>query len=61
MPLISITLVKGRSQERIRTLTADVTEAVARALEVPPEVVSVHIHELEPDRVARGGILRSDA
>jgi 4-oxalocrotonate tautomerase family enzyme len=51
----------GRSEEEIRALAAEVTEAVARAVNVPSERVRVLIRELEASRIAQGGVLRSDA
>ena len=60
MPLISIRLVAGRSPDELRTLVRDVSTAAAGALDVPVERVGVHLFELAPDRIGRGGRLRSD-
>lgn len=60
MPLISIRLVSGRSPDELRRLVHDVSAATAAALDVPLERVGVHLFELEPDRVGRGGRLLSD-
>ncbi|MCW3038864.1 MAG: 4-oxalocrotonate tautomerase, partial [Solirubrobacterales bacterium] len=58
--LISIRLVKGRSEDELRALVRGVSDAAAKALDVPVERVGVHLFELEPGRVGRGGELLSD-
>jgi 4-oxalocrotonate tautomerase len=60
MPLISIRLAAGRDRETLSTLVAKVSEATSEALDVPIERVGVHIFELDPDHVGRGGRLVSD-
>lgn len=60
MPLISIRLVAGRSDEELRALVRGVSDAAADALDVPVERVGVHVFELEPRLVARGGELLAD-
>jgi 4-oxalocrotonate tautomerase family enzyme len=57
VPLISIRLLAGRSPQELSALTRGVSEAAAAALDVPLERVGVHIFELEPDHVGRGGQL----
>lgn len=60
MPLISIRLKTGRSREELEDLVRGVSEATAEALDVPVEGVGVHLFELAPDRVGRGGRLGGD-
>jgi phenylpyruvate tautomerase PptA (4-oxalocrotonate tautomerase family) len=60
MPLISIRLKAGRPREELEDLVRGVSEAAAQALEVPVEGIGVHLFELAPDRVARGGRLGGD-
>jgi 4-oxalocrotonate tautomerase family enzyme len=57
MPLISIRLKAGRSREELERLVRGVSEATADALDMPVEGVGVHLFELAPDRIARGGRL----
>ena len=59
MPLISIRMAAGRTDEQLQRLVQDVSAAAADALEVPLERVGVHLFELEPNRVGRGGRLSS--
>jgi 4-oxalocrotonate tautomerase family enzyme len=61
MPLISIRLLKGRTDAQLRELVHEVSHATANSLDVPVERVTVHICELEPSRIGRGGRLVSDA
>lgn len=57
MPLISVRLAAGRTDEELARLVQGVSAATAEALDVPLERVGVHLFELEPNRVARGGKL----
>jgi 4-oxalocrotonate tautomerase family enzyme len=59
MPLISIRLAAGRSDDTLAALVATVSEAAAETLDVPVERIGVHLFELEPNRIARGGRLSS--
>jgi 4-oxalocrotonate tautomerase len=60
MPLISIRLRSGRSTEELRMLVKDVSEATSAALDVPVERVVVHLFELDPQHIGRGGELLAD-
>jgi 4-oxalocrotonate tautomerase len=60
MPLVSITMAAGRPLEVRRRLVAAVTDAVATSLDLPSERIGVHLHELDPDQMARGGKLNID-
>jgi 4-oxalocrotonate tautomerase family enzyme len=57
MPLISVRLAAGRTDEELARLVEGVSAAAAEALGIPLERVGVHLFELEPNRVARGGKL----
>ena len=43
-----------------RALVRDVTDAVSRNFDVPPEGIVVQIMETEPDLKAKGGVLLSE-
>jgi 4-oxalocrotonate tautomerase family enzyme len=60
VPLISIRLVAGRSEEQLAELVEGVSVAAADALALPVERIGVHIFELPPARIARGGRLLAD-
>lgn len=60
MPLISIRLAPGRTDAQLGELVRAVSEATATALDVPLERVGVHLFEVPPNRVGRGGKLVSE-
>ncbi len=61
MPEVHIYLAEGRTVDQKRKLAREVTDAVTRNLNVPPEVVVVQFVESARDSKARGGVLFSDA
>ncbi|NDZ78624.1 4-oxalocrotonate tautomerase [Streptomyces sp. SID10853] len=60
MPIIQVTLVKGRDDEKIRACVRELARTAARTLDAPLESVRVMVHETEPDRFAVGDRLKSD-
>jgi 4-oxalocrotonate tautomerase len=55
MPLVEITLAEGRTPEQIRTLLADVHQAVHKAIDVPESSVRVVVREVPPTHWSAGG------
>ncbi len=60
MPLVHIELIEGRSQEQLKNLVKDVTKAVVENTGAPAEHVHVGLNEMQKDRYAVGGVLKSD-
>ncbi len=60
MPSITINTDVGKTLEQNRGLVKDMTEAVCKNLNVPPQAVSIHIVEGTKENRAKGGILASD-
>lgn len=60
MPLIHIELIEGRTQEQLKNLVADVTDAVTKNTGAPAEHVHVVLSEVRKDRYSVGGVLKSD-
>lgn len=60
MPLVHIELIEGRSQEQLKHLVKDVTEAVTKNTGAPAEHVHVILSEMKKDRYSVGGVLKSD-
>lgn len=60
MPIVHIELIAGRSQEAIKKMVQDVTNAVADNTGAPIEHVHVVVNEMAKDRYAVGGVLKSD-
>ncbi|NYZ15582.1 2-hydroxymuconate tautomerase [Azospirillum sp. RWY-5-1] len=55
MPIIDITLVQGRPDDRIERLIAEVTDAAVRSLDAPRETVRVVVREVPPSRFGVAG------
>jgi 4-oxalocrotonate tautomerase len=56
MPEILVHIVEGRSPEVKRALMKDITDAVVKNFNVPPERVVVQIVESPRDSKSRGGV-----
>lgn len=61
MPLVTITMRTGRTDDEVRELVSRVTEAVVSTVNVTPDRVRVLVHELEASRIAVGGVTAADA
>ncbi len=60
MPIIHIHLIEGRSVEQKRALAKEVTDAVCRTVNVPPEAVKIITHDMSKHDYSTGGVLKSD-
>jgi 4-oxalocrotonate tautomerase len=60
MPLITIEALAGRTTEQKRGLVKDVTEAVVKNFNCKPDVVTIIIHELADEHLAKAGKLKID-
>jgi 4-oxalocrotonate tautomerase len=60
MPVIQITIVKGREDEKIQQCMREVARVVSTTLECPVETVRVMVNEVPPSRFAVGDRLKSD-
>ncbi|WP_234380045.1 2-hydroxymuconate tautomerase [Streptomyces sp. CMB-StM0423] len=56
MPLVEVTLVEGRSPSQLRALIGEVTRAVARTADAPPEAVRVIVREVPASHWAAGDV-----
>jgi 4-oxalocrotonate tautomerase len=56
MPEILVHIVEGRSAEAKKALMKDITDAVVKHFNVPPERVVVQIVESSRDSKSRGGV-----
>ena len=61
MPLIIIEADEGRSIEQKRGLVKDITEAVCKNFAVPPQAVSILIHEGKKENRGKAGKLAIDS
>ena len=55
MPIVSISLMKGRPPEAIQAMTRAVSHAIAEAIDTPIETVRVMVHEMDDHQYAVGG------
>jgi 4-oxalocrotonate tautomerase len=61
MPLVIIEADAGRTIDQKRGLVKDITAAVCKNFAVPPEAVSILIHEGNKENRAKAGKLASDS
>ena len=61
MPLVIIEADEGRTIEQKRGLVKDITDAVCKNFDVPPQAVSIMIQEGKKENRARAGKLAVDS
>ena len=60
MPFITIKAVEGRTVEQKRALVKDITDAVVKHFNAPPDAVSIDIVEYSRENLAKAGQLFTD-
>ena len=55
MPLVHIDLIEGRTDEQLRNLVKDVTEAISKNANVPADRVHIVLNEMRKDRYSVAG------
>ena len=60
MPLIQITLLKGRSTEQKRRIAERITDVMEQEAKTPRDGVVVTFVDVDRDSYARGGVLMLD-
>jgi 4-oxalocrotonate tautomerase len=60
MPIIQVTLVRGREQATIENFIRQIAQLTSVALEAPLHSVRVMVTEVEPNHFAVGDTLKSD-
>ena len=61
MPIVNVKLIEGRSDEQLRGLVNDVTEAVHKNAQAPKENIHVIIEEMKPEHYGVAGVRKSDS
>ena len=61
MPIVNIKLIEGRSDEQLKGLIKDVTEAVRQNAKAPKENIQVIIEEMKPEHYGVAGVRKSDS
>lgn len=54
MPLVQVSIGKGRSTDQLRELVSEVHKAVERTVDAKPDDITVIVNEVEPNLWARG-------
>jgi len=60
MPTVIVEADEGRTVEQKRGLVKDITEAVCKNFNVPPQSVTIHIHEGKKENRGKDGKLAID-
>ncbi len=60
MPIVQIELLEGRTVEQKRALVKEVTDAICRTVNAPPEAVRIILREMKFENYAGAGVLRCD-
>ncbi|UPW83624.1 2-hydroxymuconate tautomerase [Lysinibacillus sp. Ag94] len=60
MPYVTVKMLEGRTEEQKRALVKEVTEAVSRTVNAPPENVTVFIEEMSKNHYSVAGVRFSD-
>ena len=60
MPLVQITLARGRTEAQKKALLQAVSEAVHQAIGAPLASIRVWLLEVEPSEFMAGGVLLAD-
>jgi 4-oxalocrotonate tautomerase len=60
MPVVTITMAKGRSYDQKKQLSEEIARSVTTVLGVPVERVTILIHELDKENIALSGKLLSE-
>lgn len=60
MPIVHIHILEGRTLEQKRKLVKSMTEAVVNSLGVDPDAVTILIHEIRREDLAKAGVLYTD-
>ncbi|MGE5579193.1 MAG: 4-oxalocrotonate tautomerase [Bacillota bacterium] len=60
MPIVQIELLEGRTVDQKRALVKEVTDAICKTLNAPPEAVRIILRDMKFENFATAGVLRSD-
>lgn len=60
MPIVTIKMLEGRTDDQKRALVEEVTQAVSKTVNAPAENVSIIIEEMPKSHYATAGVRYSD-
>ncbi|MBQ0138626.1 MAG: 4-oxalocrotonate tautomerase [Kurthia sp.] len=60
MPIVTIKMIEGRTDEQKRNLVQQVTAAVSETVTAPKENITIIIEEMKKEHYANAGVRASD-
>jgi 4-oxalocrotonate tautomerase len=60
MPIIQVNLMEGRNVDQKRKLVSEITNAVVRSLDVPPDSVRIILRDMSKENYSIAGKLQID-
>lgn len=60
MPIVNVKLLEGRSDEQLKDLVSEVTNAVEKTTGANKEAIQVVIEEMKPSHYGVAGVRKSD-
>lgn len=60
MPLVNIKLLEGRTDDQLKALVKEVTDAVEKTTNADRDAISVVLEEMKPTHFGVGGVRKSD-
>ncbi|WP_419790464.1 2-hydroxymuconate tautomerase [Staphylococcus chromogenes] len=60
MPIVTVQLLEGRTDEQLKALVAEVTDAVKKTTHAQRDAISVIVEEMKPQHYGVGGTRKSD-
>ncbi|ALN76377.1 MULTISPECIES: 2-hydroxymuconate tautomerase [Staphylococcus] len=60
MPIVTVQLLEGRSDEQLKALVSEVTDAVEKTTKANRDAISVVIEEMKPQHYGVGGKRKID-
>ncbi|MFG3612883.1 2-hydroxymuconate tautomerase [Rummeliibacillus stabekisii] len=60
MPIVTIKMLEGRTDEQKHHLVKSVTDAVSESVNAPKENISIIIEEMKKEHYAVGGVRKSE-
>ncbi|MBD8025517.1 2-hydroxymuconate tautomerase [Ureibacillus sp. 179-F W5.1 NHS] len=60
MPIVTVKLLEGRTDEQKKALVEKVTEAIVETVNAKPEAVTIVLEEMSKNHYATGGVRAID-
>ncbi|MFK3188236.1 4-oxalocrotonate tautomerase [Staphylococcus aureus] len=60
MPIVNVKLLEGRSDEQLKNLVSEVTDAVEKTTGANRQAIYVVIEEMKPNHYGVAGVRKSD-